>query len=92
MVFEFFNNDDVEFKNTTLKRIAKELRKEFNVSALPVQDTLLDDPERAVLVVALAAANEEQGKKVVDQLQSYVDANSPGRLVHESWLTEEFTE
>lgn len=92
LIFDFFNNDDVDFKNNSIKRVAKELRREYNVSASPVHDTMFDNPERGVLVIALAAPSEAAAKQLAEQVLAFLDTNMPGRLTAENWLGEEFLE
>lgn len=89
LVLEFFNNDDVDFKNTAIRRLIKDMRKEINVSVVSIQDTTLDNPERGALLVAIAAHSKSQGQSIVDQVLKFVDANSPGRLVSDEWINEE---
>lgn len=87
IVFEFFNNEDEEFKNKALKSLAKEVRKELNVSCLPVEEHMVENPERGSLVVALCAQNHDSGKAVVDRLMAYLDEKAPARI-----LSDEFDE
>lgn len=90
LIFEFFGNAEADFKNTALKRLAKDLRREYNVSAIPVQDMIFDDPERGVLAIAIAATSAEKAKTISDEVLTYVDANTPGRLVSDDWTSDEF--
>jgi hypothetical protein len=62
VVFEFFNNEDEDFKNRSLKSLVKELRKEFNVSCVLVEEHEVENPERGTLVVSLCAVTHDSGK------------------------------
>lgn len=85
IVFEFFNNDDDEFKVRTLRSLAKEVRKEFNVSCLPIEEHLVENPERGTLVVSLCAAGHEQGKAVLDKVTKFFDGKAPARILSEDF-------
>lgn len=87
LVFEFFNNDDEEFKAKTLKSLAKEARKEFNISCLPVEQHEVENPERGTLVLSLCAPSHEAGKGQLDQVLRFLDGKAPARI-----LVEEFDE
>lgn len=89
LVFEFFNNDDIDFKHNSIRRICKELRKDFNVSVTGIQDSYLDDPERGVLVLAIAESSEDLANKGKEQILTYLDSNMPARLISEEWAQEE---
>ncbi len=87
VTFEFFNNDDEEFKARTLKALAKEARKELNVSCLSIEEGEVANPERGTLVIACAATNHAQGKAVLDRVLAFLDGKAPARI-----LLEEFEE
>ena len=81
VVFEFFNNDDEEFKQHTMKSLAKEARKELNVSCVPVEEHEVENPERGALALALAAASHEEGKALLDKALAFFDGKAPARIV-----------
>jgi len=87
LIFEFFNNDDEDFKLRTLKSLAKEARKEFNVSCLPVELSEVANPERGALVLSLCAANRAIGQEMVQKVVAFFDGKAPARI-----LVEEFAE
>ncbi len=87
VTFEFFNNDDEEFKAKTMRSLAKELRKEFNVSCLSVDTGEVENPEQATLVLAAVATHHQQGKALLDKALAYLDGKAPARI-----LTEEIEE
>lgn len=87
VTFEFFNNDDEEFKQRTLKSLSKEVRKEINISCLVVEEGEVENPERGTLVVSCVAVNHDQGKAVLDRVLAFLDGKAPARI-----LLEEFEE
>jgi hypothetical protein len=87
VVFEFFNNDDEEFKHRSLKTLARDARKELNISCLPVEEHLVENPERGALAISLCAANHGAGKALLDKALAFFDGKAPARI-----LLEEFAE
>lgn len=87
VVLEFFNNEDEEFKERSLKSLAKELQKELHVSCSVVEEHMVENPERGTLVVALCARNHEQEKNTLDKVTAYLDEKAPARI-----LLDEFEE
>jgi uncharacterized protein YlxP (DUF503 family) len=85
VTFEFFNNDDEDFKVRTLKSLAKELRKEINVSCIPVEESEVANPERGTLVVGCVASGHAQGKSVLDRVLAFLDGKAPARIVVEDF-------
>jgi len=85
LIFEFFNNDDEDFKLRTLKSLAKEARKEFNVSCLPVELSEVADPERGALVVSLCAVNRASGQELVQKVVAFFDGKAPARIIVEEF-------
>jgi uncharacterized protein YlxP (DUF503 family) len=85
VVFEFFNNDDEEFKARTLKSLAKEVRKEVNISCLAVEEGEVENPERGVLAVSCVAASHDQGKAALDRALAYLDGKAPARILVEDF-------
>lgn len=85
LVFEFFNNDDEDFKNRTLKSLAKEARKELNISCLPVEEHQVENPERGALVLSLCAANHDGGKSLLDRALAFFDGKAPARIISEDF-------
>lgn len=87
VVFEFFNNEDEEFKLKALRDLSRDARKEFNVSCLPVEEFLVENPERGAIVLSLCASNHERAKAAVDKVLEFFDSKAPARI-----LSEEFDE
>lgn len=85
VVFEFFNNEDEEFKVRALKSLAKEARKELNISCLPVEEHRVENPERGALVLSLCAANHDGGKAVLDRALAFFDGKAPARIISEDF-------
>jgi uncharacterized protein YlxP (DUF503 family) len=91
IVFDFFNNEDEEFKARTMRSLAKDLRKEINVSCLPVDEGEIQNPERGTLALALVAANREQGKAILDKALAILDGKAPARILMEEFEVTELT-
>lgn len=85
VVFEFFNNEDEEFKERSLKSLAKEVRKELNISCLPVEEHEVANPERGALALSLAAPNHDAGKALLDRALAFFDGKAPARIVSEEF-------
>lgn len=83
VVFEFFSNEDEEFKQKALRDLSREVRKEFNVSCLPIEEHMVENPERGALALSLCAASHDQGKSVLDKILAHFDAKAPARIVAE---------
>ncbi|HEY8280738.1 MAG TPA: DUF503 family protein [Bdellovibrionota bacterium] len=91
ITFEFFNNDDEDFKARSLKSLSKEVRKECNISCHPVEEHEVENPERGTLAVSLVAANHDQGKAVLDKALAYFDGKAPARILLEDFEESEIT-
>jgi hypothetical protein len=85
VVFEFFNNEDEEFKVRALKSLAKEVRKELNISCLPVEEHSVENPERGALVLSLCAVNHASGKSQLDRVLAFFDGKAPARIIAEDF-------
>jgi uncharacterized protein YlxP (DUF503 family) len=83
VIFEFFNNQEEDFKQKSLKNLAKEVRKIFNVSCLPVEEHEIENPESGELILAICAANHESGKELLDKVLAHFDAHAPARILSE---------
>lgn len=83
VVFEFFSNDDEEFKQKSLNHLSKEVRKQWNISCSPVEDQEVENPERGVLALSIIAPSHERAQKVLDEVLRHFDANAPARIVDE---------
>jgi hypothetical protein len=83
VTFEFFNNDDEDFKIRELVRLAKELRKEINVSAVPFEMNAFENPERGAIAFSLVAANLEQGRAIQNKVLKFLDEHAPARIISE---------
>lgn len=91
VAFEFFNNEDEDFKARTLKALAKEARKEFNLSCLAVEEHTVENPERGTLVLGLCAANAEQAKQQLDKALAFFDQKAPARILAEDFEEADIT-
>jgi hypothetical protein len=85
LVIEFPMNDDLAFRDRSLREIVKGLEREFRASAAIVHDRILEDPGRGCLIVALCGAREESVRGNKEKLLAYVDQNAAGRLVLDDW-------
>ncbi|MGZ3653167.1 MAG: DUF503 family protein [Bdellovibrionota bacterium] len=85
VTFDFFNNDDEDFKQRTLKSLAKEVRKELNISCIQIEEGEVANPERGTLVIAGVAPRPEQGKNVLDKAMAYLDGKAAARIVLEDF-------
>lgn len=83
IVFEFFQNDDEDFKRKALKDLCRDARKELNVSCTPIEEHQVENPELGAMALALCAANHEQAKALLDKFTAFLDAKAPGRIIHE---------
>ena len=91
VVFEFFNNDDEDFKTRTLRALAKEVRREINISCLLVDEFEVENPERGTLVLAVVASGHEEGKAVLDKALAFLDGKAPARISAEDFEEAGFT-
>lgn len=91
VTFEFFNNDDEEFKVKTLRALAKELRKEINVSCLVTELDEVENPERGTLVLSVVATHHDQGKATLDKALAFLDEKAPARIFAEEFEEAEIT-
>ncbi len=91
ITFEFFNNDDEEFKQRTLKSLLKEARKEFNISCALVEEHVVENPERGVFVVSLVAPSHESAKAQLDKVTAFFDGKAPARILAEDFEEAEIT-
>ncbi len=89
-MLEFFNNDDEAFKQKALKELIKTLRKEFNLSAIAVDDNLFQNPERGCIAASFTAVSLEHGSQILDKIMLYIDSNCPARIIDECIIKEEF--
>lgn len=85
VTFEFFNNDDEDFKLRTLKSLAKEARKEFNVSLSLIEEGEVENPERGTYVLALASSSHDAGKAQLDKVLAFFDGKVPARILLEDF-------
>lgn len=85
LTFEFFNNDDEEFKVKTMRSLAKEVRKELNVSCIAIDEGTVENPERGALTLALVAADHDQGKALLDKTIAWFDGKAPARIMLEEF-------
>jgi len=91
VTLEFFNNDDEDFKRRTLKSLAKEARKQFNVSCAPVEEGEVENPERGTFALSVVAGNYHSGKALLDQVLAFFDGSAPARILLEEFEEAEIT-
>lgn len=89
VVFEFFGNTDEQFKQSEINRLLKLLRKEFQVSACQVEDQLVENPEHAVVVLALVGQTIDQARRFQDEILKFLDGKAPARIVDEDFQVTE---
>lgn len=89
--FEFFNNEDENFKIRELVRLAKAMRKELNISALPYEMNIIENPERGAIAFSLVAANLEQGRIMQNKALEFMDTHAPARILSEEIETMELS-
>jgi uncharacterized protein YlxP (DUF503 family) len=89
VTFDFFNNDDEDFKQRSLKSLARDVRKEINISCIPVEEGEVVNPERGALVLAGVAARPAQGKAILDKAMAFLDGKAPARIALEDFLEAE---
>lgn len=87
VVFDFFNNEDEEFKARSMKSLAKEIRKELNVSCVVIEEHMVENPERGALALAVCAGSHDQAKAMLNKVTAYLDEKAPARI-----LSDEFEE
>jgi hypothetical protein len=83
VVFEFFNNDDENLKRRNLLSLAKDAKKELGISALPVEEHRVENPERGSLVFSFCARNAEEGQVHLQKVLAFFDENALGRMISE---------
>lgn len=91
VTFEFFNNEDEDFKVRTLQSLAKEARKTFNLSCVTVEEGQVANPERGTLVLAVAAQSHEKGKEHLDKVLAFFDEKAPARILLDEFEEAEIT-
>ncbi len=91
VVFEFFHNDDEDFKIRELIRLAKILRKELNVSALPYETNIIENPERGAIAFSLVATSLELGRNTQNKVLEFLDKHAPARILSEEIETVELS-
>jgi uncharacterized protein YlxP (DUF503 family) len=89
VVFEFFQNDDEDFKRKALKELCRNARKELNVSCTPVEEHLVENPERGSIAIALCAPSHESAKAQLNKLTEIFDGQAPARIVLEEFQESE---
>jgi len=85
VAFDFYNNDDDDFKQRSLKSLAKQLRRELNISCIEVEEGQVVNPEHGVLVLAGVAKFPAQGKAILDRAVAFLDGKAPARIALEAF-------
>jgi uncharacterized protein YlxP (DUF503 family) len=84
IILDFYNNEKVSIKQRALEKLCKDIRREFNVSALEVED--FDDLERCVIgfsAVLPQTWNEVKVQKYLEKVCKKIDATSVARVTTE---------
>lgn len=87
LIFEFYLNDDEEEKARTINRIIKEGQKKFNVSITSIQDSLISNPERGVIIGSLCAKNKFILGEQKNRILAFFDQEMPARIISEDYQT-----
>jgi uncharacterized protein YlxP (DUF503 family) len=85
VVFEFYNNEDEEFKERTMRSLAKEIRKELNVSCVVIEEHMVENPERGALAIAVCGAGIDQVKETLNKVTAYLDEKAPARIISDEF-------
>lgn len=91
LTFEFFNNDDEDFKRNSLKALIKEARKEFNLSCVLVEEGEVENPERGTFALSMVANSHDAGKAHLDKVLAFFDGKAPARILLEEFEEAEIT-
>lgn len=91
VVFEFFNNEDEDFKRRALKSLCKETQKEFHLSCIPIEENYLQNPERGTIVFSFCAPHAAQGKISLDKIMAFLDQKAPARIISDEIEESEIT-
>ncbi|MGE0616132.1 MAG: DUF503 family protein [Bacteriovoracia bacterium] len=86
IVLDFYNNDNVALKRRKLEELCKDLRREFNLSAMEVDE--LDDPEKCVFgfaAVMPAGWKEQSARSFVQKICEKIDQTAFGRVMVDDW-------
>jgi len=86
IVLDFYNNDKISIKKKKLEELCKDLRKNFNLSAMEIADE--DDLERCV--IGFAAVMPESWKRAaaqnfIQKICKTIDETAFARVVSEDW-------
>lgn len=87
VTFEFFNNDDDQYRDKALRDLAKAVCREFHISAVPIFPEA--NPEGGELALAAVGINQLAVEKIAAQVMKYLEEKSPGRIIADRWLAEE---
>lgn len=85
VVFEFYNNEDDEFKTSAMRALAKEVRKELNVSAVVIDEHMVENPERGALAIAVVGKSVDQAKELLNKVTAYLDEKAPARIISDEF-------
>ncbi len=91
IILDFFNNEKISVKQKTLERLCKDIRREFNVSAMEVED--LEDPERCVVGFAAVFPEtwpEVKAQRFLEKICKQIDATSVARVTAEDTEVHKF--
>lgn len=84
ITMDYFNNTDISKKRRLLAELCDDVRKQFNVSALEVDE--IDDPERCVIGFAAVIPEHWREASITTfskKICEYIDAHSFARVTSE---------
>lgn len=64
-------------------RLVKALRKEHPVSAVVIEENVVENPERASLVFSLVGQDLQQARRLQDETLKFLDEKAPARIINE---------
>lgn len=85
---EFWLNDDENLRNRTLQKVAKDLKTNFNIAVTHGEES--NNPEVGTLYLATVALGSEAVKNQARKIMTYLESNTPGRIIADDWLVEPF--
>ncbi|MBS1984085.1 MAG: DUF503 family protein [Bdellovibrionales bacterium] len=82
ILIDFYGNYDLPLKRAEMKKLALEVKKNFNASVAEIQEKI-DDPERCLLGVAMTASTHADARHAIDRARQHIDNIAFARVVSE---------
>lgn len=79
VVLDDYGNDDLNSKRTQMKQLAQQVHRKFNVGADEIFEEV-DDPERCILGLCLAASSVKEAREKIDKILIHVDSIAFARV------------